>query len=67
MADDVLESPIKETVGFQGLQKLKAEVHRIFELITDGEYEPYTALYAIREIYNEKDRGKRERIAALMG
>jgi hypothetical protein len=46
--------------------ELKAEVHRIFELIKDGEYEPYTSLYAIREIDNEKDREKRERMAALV-
>jgi hypothetical protein len=46
--------------------ELKAEVHRIFELIKAGEYEPYTSLYATREIGNEKDQEKRERMAALV-
>jgi hypothetical protein len=46
--------------------ELKAEVHRIFELIKAGEYEPYTSLYTMREIDNEKNQEKRERMAALI-
>jgi hypothetical protein len=46
--------------------ELKAEVRRIFDLIKAGEYEPYTSLYAMREIDNEKDQEKRERMATLI-
>jgi hypothetical protein len=46
--------------------ELKAEVLRIFELIQAGEYKPYTSLYTMREIDNEKNREKRERMAALI-
>jgi hypothetical protein len=46
--------------------ELKAEVCRIFELISAGEYEPYTSLYAMREIDNEKNQKKRENMAALI-
>jgi hypothetical protein len=47
-------------------QELKGQVHQIFDRIKAGEYEPYTSLYTMREIDNEKDREKRERMAALV-
>jgi hypothetical protein len=47
-------------------QELKRQVHQIFDRIKAGDYEPYTSLYTMREIDNEKDRGKREQMAALI-
>jgi hypothetical protein len=46
--------------------ELKAEVHRIFELIKAGEYEPYTSPYATDEIMREPDAEKREKMKALI-
>jgi hypothetical protein len=46
--------------------ELKAEVRRIFELIKGGVYVPYTSPYAIREINDEKNRGKREKMRGLI-
>jgi hypothetical protein len=45
--------------------ELKAEVHRVFELIKAGEYEAYTSPYALREINNETNQEKREKMKAL--
>jgi hypothetical protein len=45
--------------------ELKAEVRRIFDLIKAGEFEAYTSPYAIREINNETNQEKREKMQAL--
>jgi hypothetical protein len=45
--------------------ELRAEVRRIFDLIKAGEFEAYTSPYAIREIHNETNREKREKMRAL--
>jgi hypothetical protein len=39
---------------------------RIFYLIKAGEYEPYTSPYATREINNEPNAEKREKMKALV-
>jgi len=44
----------------------KALVRRIFELVQAGVYEPYSSPYAIREINNEPDKDKREKMKALI-
>jgi len=44
----------------------KAFVHRIFDLIKAGEYEPYTSPYTVKEINNEPDNDKREKMKALI-
>jgi hypothetical protein len=44
----------------------KALVRRIFDLIKAGEYEPYTSPYATREINNEPNGEKREKMKALV-
>jgi len=44
----------------------KALVRRIFELIQAGVYEPYTSLYTTREISNEVNQNKREKMQALV-
>ena len=44
----------------------KAIVRRVFELIQDGIYEPYTSPYATREIINEPSQDKREKMQALI-
>ena len=44
----------------------KALVHRIFELIQAGAYEPYTSPYTTREINNETSQEKREKMQALV-
>jgi hypothetical protein len=44
----------------------KALIHRIFDLIKAGEYEPYTSPYAIREINNEPNVEKREKMKGLV-
>ena len=44
----------------------KALVHRIFELIQAGVYEPYTSPYALREINNEPNQDKRNLMQALI-
>jgi hypothetical protein len=46
--------------------ELKAEVHRIFDLIKAGEYEPYTSPYTLDEIAKETNRRKREQMTALV-
>jgi hypothetical protein len=46
--------------------ELKAEVHRIFDLIKAGEYEPYTSLYAVGEIDDEPNREKRLNMRQLI-
>jgi hypothetical protein len=46
--------------------ELKAEVRRIFELIKAGVYEPYTSPYAIKEINDEKNQEKREKMKGLV-
>jgi hypothetical protein len=45
----------------------KAEVRRIFELIKAGVYEPYTSPYATKEIKNETNEDKQEKMRALIG
>jgi hypothetical protein len=49
----------------QPYPELKAEVRRIFELIKAGAFEAYTSPYAIREINNEPNQEKREKMQAL--
>jgi hypothetical protein len=44
----------------------KVLVRRIFDLIQAGEYEPYTSPYATREINNEPNVEKREKMKALV-
>jgi hypothetical protein len=44
----------------------KAEVHRIFDLIKTGVYEPFTSSLATDEIANEPNRAKRQKMAALI-
>jgi predicted nucleic acid-binding protein len=44
----------------------KAIVRRVFELIRAGVYEPFTSLYTTREINNEPDKDKREKMKALI-
>jgi hypothetical protein len=44
----------------------KALVRRIFDLIKSGVYEPYTSPYATREINNEPNPEKREKMKALV-
>ena len=44
----------------------KALVRRVFELIKSGAYKPYTFPYATREIHNEQNEGKREKMRALV-
>jgi hypothetical protein len=46
--------------------ELRAQVRRIFDLIRAGEYEPYTSPYATREIDNEPNEEKRERMWGLI-
>jgi hypothetical protein len=46
--------------------ELKAQVCQIFELIKAGEYEPYTSPYATREIDNEPNADKREKMWRLI-
>jgi hypothetical protein len=45
---------------------LKAEVLRIFDLIKAGEYEPYTSTYTIREINDEPNQSKKEKMETLI-
>ena len=44
----------------------KALVHRVFELIRSGVYEPYTSPYATKEITNEPRQSKREIMQSLI-
>jgi hypothetical protein len=46
--------------------ELKAEVHRIFELIKAGEYEPYTSILATNEIDDTEDQEKRAKMWLLI-
>jgi hypothetical protein len=46
--------------------ELKAEVHRIFELIKAGEYEPYTSIFATNEIDDTEDQEKRAKMWNLI-
>jgi hypothetical protein len=46
--------------------ELKAEVQQIFNLIKEGEYEPFTSIYATDEIMKEPNIEKRERMKALI-
>jgi hypothetical protein len=45
--------------------ELKAQVHRIFDLIKAGEYEAYTSSLVTDEIANEPNPEKREKMAVL--
>jgi predicted nucleic acid-binding protein len=44
----------------------KALVRRVFELIQAGVYDPFTSLYTTREISNEPDKEKRDKMKALV-
>lgn len=44
----------------------KAFVHRVFELIKAGVYEPFTSPYTTKEINNEPDNDKREKMKTLI-
>jgi hypothetical protein len=44
----------------------KVLVRRIFDLIKAGEYEPYTSPYATREINDEPNQEKQEKMKALI-
>jgi hypothetical protein len=55
-----------ETRDYGEYPKYKAQVREVFERIKNGEYEPYTSLFAIEEIMNETDQARRERMAALI-
>jgi len=44
----------------------KALVRRVFELIRAGAYAPYTSPYATREIDNEQNPDKREKMRAIV-
>jgi hypothetical protein len=46
--------------------ELKAEVHRIFDLIKAREYEPYTSTVATNEIDNTEDQEKRVKMWNLI-
>jgi hypothetical protein len=46
--------------------ELKAEVHRIFELVKAGEYEPYTSIFATNEIDDNEDQEKRAKMWNLI-
>ncbi|MDR2741742.1 MAG: hypothetical protein LBB98_06260 [Treponema sp.] len=46
--------------------ELKAEVHRIFELIKAGNYEPYTSIFATNEIDDTEDQEKRTKMWNLI-
>ena len=46
--------------------KLKSEVHRIFDLIKAGEYEPYTSTITTNEIDNTEDQEKRDKMWNLI-
>lgn len=46
--------------------ELKAEVHRIFDLIKDGEYEPYTSIFTTNEIDSTTDQEKRAKMWKLI-
>jgi hypothetical protein len=46
--------------------ELKIQVRRIFDLIKNGAYEPYTSTIATDEIGNEPNEGKRQKMAALV-
>jgi len=46
--------------------ELRAEVHRIFEMIKAGVFEPYTSPYTIKEINNEPDMDKQKNMKALI-
>jgi hypothetical protein len=54
----------KRTLPFYIEQK--ALVRWIFELIQAGVYKPYSSPYTIREINNEPDNDKREKMQALI-
>jgi hypothetical protein len=47
--------------------ELKAEVHRIFELIKAGDYEPHTSIFATNEIDDTEDQEKRAKMWNLIG
>ena len=46
--------------------ELKAEVHRIFDLIKAGEYEAYTSTFTTNEIDNTEDLEKRTKMWDLI-
>ena len=46
--------------------ELKAEVHRIFDLIKAGEYEPFTSTFATNEIEDTTDQEKRANMWRLI-
>jgi len=46
--------------------ELKAEVHRIFDLIKAGEYEPYTSTFTTNEIDDTEDQEKRAKMWKLI-
>ena len=47
--------------------ELKAEVHRIFDLIKAGEYEPYRSAVTTHEIDNTEDQEKQAKMWNLIG
>jgi hypothetical protein len=46
--------------------ELKAEVHRIFDLIKGGEYKPYTSTFTTNEIDGTSDQEKRVKMWKLI-
>jgi hypothetical protein len=46
--------------------ELKTQVRRIFDKIKTGEYEPYTSSYTTKEIDNEPNEDKREKMWGLI-
>jgi len=45
---------------------LKAEVHRLFDLIKAGEYEPYTSTFTTNEIEGTENQEKRDKMWKLI-
>jgi hypothetical protein len=45
--------------------ELKAQVRRIFDLIKQGVFVPYSSIYATREIDAEEEKDKREKMQAM--
>jgi hypothetical protein len=44
----------------------KNQVHELFDLISAGEYEPYSSIYAMEEIDNESNETKKEKMKSLV-
>ena len=47
--------------------ELKAEVHRLFDLIKVGQYEPYTSTFTTNEIDSTENSEKRDKMWKLIG